>query len=509
MPKIFRFIVIAVFAAVLAAPLAGIAAASPSVIPIDILAVNDFHGALAAQDRNPGAAALAAYLEAQRAKNPAGTIILSAGDMFQGTPDSNLLYGKTVMEFMNTVGFDAMALGNHEFDWGVNVLQERIRQAAFPLLAANIVDKATGRPAEFVRPYVILERRGVKIAVVGLITQDTAVTTNPKNVADFSFASPEETMKNLLPALKSQGVDIIVALCHLASYPGDEITGEAADVARVLHGAGVVVSGHSHERVAGKVAGVPVVQAYYNGRAAAAVRIAFDLGSREILGVTAAVADIPAGLAPDRRVAAIVARSRTELAPIMGLVLGHTAAGLAHDRYKLSPLGQFAADAMRQAVQADIALQNGGGLRASLAAGPVTMGDLYAVMPFDNTLYTVEMTGAQVLAALEHGIDNPRFGSLQFSGLQVKYDPAGPPGRRVVAATLDDGEPLAADRVYTVATSDFLVAGGDDYVMVKEARRHTDTYRSLREVVAAAVRKAGTLRFTGDGRLAPADGPGR
>jgi 2',3'-cyclic-nucleotide 2'-phosphodiesterase/3'-nucleotidase len=156
---------------------------------------------------------------------------------------------------------------------------------------------------------------------------------------------------------------------------------------------------------------------------------------------------------------------------------------------------------MRAAAQTDIAFCNGGGLRTGLAAGAITLGDLYAVMPFDNNLFVASMTGAQVLAALEHGIANEKFGMLQFSGLRVEYDHHAPAGRRVVAVTLDDGSPLEPERVYSVAVSDFLVAGGDEYDMIKAAERHTDTFRQLRDVLAEAVRKAGVIRFRSDDRL--------
>ncbi|MDT8901913.1 bifunctional metallophosphatase/5'-nucleotidase [Anaeroselena agilis] len=486
----------------LALPVSAAAAASrPGVVRIDILAVNDFHGALSAAGKNPGAAALAAYLKAERDKNPAGTLILSAGDMFQGTPDSNLLLGKTVVEFMNAAGFDAMTIGNHEFDWGLDVLRQRMAQAAFPVVSANIVDRSTGRRAGLVPPYVILERAGVKIAVVGFTTPDTAVTTNPRIVKNYLFADPATTVKALVPELKARGADIVVALGHLASYPGEQPGGEAADLAAAAGGdLAAVISGHSHLRVAGKVAGVPVVQACYNGRAVAAVRIAYSAAGREVLGTAVEVKDIPPGLAPDKRVAAIVAATQSEVAPVKGIVLGEAATALPHDRYRLSPLGQWATDALRQAAGADIAFFNGGGLRAGLAAGPVTLGDLYAAMPFDGCLEVAEMTGAQVLAALEYGIANPRFGALQFSGLEVEYRAAAPAGQRV-AATLADGRALEADKTYRVAVNDFLAAGGDGYEMIKAAAHQTNTFLQLRDVLAAAVRKAGIIRFLGDTRL--------
>jgi 2',3'-cyclic-nucleotide 2'-phosphodiesterase/3'-nucleotidase len=498
-----RFRILAAVAAILllAALLAGAAwGPQPGIVRLDILAVNDFHGALAADDRNPGAAALAAYLKAERAKNPAGTILLSAGDMFQGSPDSNLLYGKTVVAFMNEVGFDAMVLGNHEFDWGLAVLRDRMAQAAFPMLAANIMDKNSGRRADLVRPYIILERQGIKIAVVGFTTPDTAVTTNPKHVEEFLFADPAAALQALLPELKARGVAVIVALGHLASYPGEEPSGEAADLART-GAVAAVVSGHSHLKVAGRAAGVPVVQAYYNGRSVAAVHLAVNAASGEILGATAEVRDVPAGLVPDPATAAIVAAAQGEIAPVKGLVLGRTADALEHDRYRLSPLGQWATDAMRAAAQTDIAFCNGGGLRTGLAAGIITLGDLYAVMPFDNSLYVAAMTGEQVLAALEHGIANEKFGTLQFSGLRVEYNRHAPAGKRIVSVALADGSPLAPERTYTVAVSDFLVAGGDEYDMVKAAAVHTDTFKQLRDVLAEAVRKAGVIRFRSDDRL--------
>jgi len=482
----------------------GAAAAAPAsagVIRLDILTVNDFHGALAADGRNPGAAVLAGYLAAEKAKNPAGTLILSAGDMFQGSPDSNLLYGKTAVGFMNAAGFDAMALGNHEFDWGLPVLKQRMAQATFPLLAANIIDRATGRPADFVKPYIIIEKQGIKIAVVGLTTPDTAVTTNPKNVAGLTFADPSGALSALMPELKARGAEIIIALGHLASYPGAEPGGEAAALADVP-GLAAIVSGHSHEKVAGRAGGIPIVQAAYSGRAVGKIALAYSKDSRRLLGATATVVDITGDSAPpDARVAALVAASRVEIAPVKNLVLGRAATALPHDRYQLSPLGQWAADALRTAAGADIAFQNGGGLRTGLAAGTITLGDLYAVMPFDNTLYTVEMTGGEIAAALEYGIANPKFGMLQFSGLRVAYDPAAPAGRRLVSVTLADGSQLAADRTYAVAVNDFLVAGGDGFTMIKAARRHTDTYRPLREVLAEAVQKAGIIRFAGDDRL--------
>lgn len=479
--------------------------AASNIICIDLLTVNDFHGAITSVDKNPGAAVMAGYLKAQAAKNPAATLIVSAGDMFQGTPDSNLLYGKTVMQLLNIIGFDAMALGNHEFDWGLAVLKERTAEASFPLLAANILDKDTLQPVDFVKRYVIIEKQGVKIGVIGIVTPETAVTTSPKIVSGFVFGDPAATLNSLIPEVRGKGADIIVVVTHLASYSGElagEVSGDAADLAGSVPGIDVIVSGHSHQKVAGKVNAVPIVQAGYSGRVVGKISLVYMKNSREIVASTVAVDDVTGReVAPDPLVSAIVARSQVEIAPVKSKIFGTTLHGLAHDRYELSPLGQWVADRMREAANADIALQNGGGLRTSILAGTITAGDLYAVIPFDNTLYRVEMTGAKILAALEFGIGNKTFGTVQFSGLKVKYDAAQPEGQRIMSVVLLDGSPLEKEKTYTVATNDFLVEGGDGFSMIKDAPRAVDLFMPLRDVIAEAVRKAGQVDHIIDDRL--------
>ena len=170
-------------------------AADSDQITLQILSVNDFHGALVGAGKNPGAAKLAQYIKEAKAKNPDGTLILSAGDLFQGSADSNLMYGKPVVDSMNEIGFDAMAIGNHEFDWGIDVLKARQAQSRFPYLAANIVDRATGQLVGFAKPYVIIERAGLKVGIIGIATPETAYTASPKVVSAFGIYSSGKSGK--------------------------------------------------------------------------------------------------------------------------------------------------------------------------------------------------------------------------------------------------------------------------------------------------------------------------
>ncbi|VBB07377.1 5'-nucleotidase signature 2 [Lucifera butyrica] len=483
------------------------AAGSADVVSFEVLTVNDFHGALPENGKNPGAAKLAQYLKETKAVNPAGTIIVSAGDMFQGTPDSNLLYGKTVVDVMNQIGFDAMTVGNHEFDWGVDILKKRINQSAFPYVAANIIDKKTGKPADFVKPYILLSRQGVKIAVIGLATPETAYKASPKYVAAYTFADPVQTVNQLLPELQRQGAEIILVVSHLASYMDrqtGEISGDAAVLARETRGLTAVISGHSHQTVYGKVNGVPVVQAYYNGRAVGKVEILYDKAAHKVVNTSVETVALPyPGLAADPAVARIVQKAQAEIGPVKNVVLGKTLTPLDHSREEpvVSPLGQWATDVLRTRAKADVAFQNGGGLRTGLPAGEITMGMIYEVMPFDNTIYTADMTGKQIKQVLEYGIMNTRVGMLQFSGVNVVYDPGRPAGDRVVSVTLPDGSPLGMNQVYRVATNDFMAAGGDGYIMFKEGKNLADTFLPVRDALVDAIKAARVIQFHSDGRL--------
>ncbi len=485
--------------------------AAEDAVELQILSVNDFHGALLENGKNPGAAKLTAFLQEARAKNPLGTLLLSGGDMFQGSVESNLLYGKSVVGFMNAVSFDAMALGNHEFDWGVAKLEERIAQSKFPYLGANVRLKQNGKAAPFVKEYIIVERKGLKIGLIGLATPQTAFMTNPKMIEAYEFADPLKTVERLMPQLKSEGAEIVIVVSHLGSYLEKDgaITNDAARLAQAEPGLGAIVSGHTHQTVYGKVGDVPVVQAYYFGRAVGEIDLAYDKKTKKIIKSEVKVNALqPAGLTPDAKVQEIVAQAVAEVAPIKQVVLGRTLRELHHDRSEqtVSLLGQWSCDVMLEAAAAQIAFQNGGGIRTSIPAGNINMGNLYEIMPFDNTLFTLEMSGAEVRRVLEYGIKNAKIGMLQYGGLKVKYDFSRPEGRRIVAVTTSDGQALADDKIYRVVTNDFMASGGDGYTMFKQGRNLKDSNLPLRDILVEKIRKLQVIDFAGDDRFEELNG---
>ncbi len=475
------------------------------IVHLQILTVNDFHGALAENGKNPGAAKLVEYLKEAKAQNPDGVLLVSAGDMFQGSPDSNLLYGKTVVSIMNYAKFDVMTLGNHEFDWGIGILKERISQANFPFVCANVIDNSTGALVDFIKPYTLLERGGVKIGVIGIATPETAYKTNPKVVANYTFKDPVKAVNDLVPKIKQQGAEIIVVLSHLPSWMDEKgnISGDAAALAMQARGINAIVSGHSHQTVFGTVNGIPVVQAYYNGRAVGEIDLFYNKSSHKVETSTVTVTALPfADLQGDPAVQGMLDQAQAEIAPVKNTVVGQTVNALSHDRNEPveTLLGQWVTDTMRQTADADIAFQNTGGLRTGIPAGTITMGNLYEVMPFDNTLFTVEMTGKQVMQVLEHGIMNREIGMIQYSGIKVSYSTTGPQGGQIIAVTMSDGTPLRLDKTYLVVTNDFMAAGGDGFTIFQAGKNLRDTNIPVRDILADTIRKQKIIDFVGDDR---------
>jgi len=504
-----RAIVIAVLFSALFTMGQGFAAEKVSneeLIQLQIVTVNDFHGALTENGKNIGAAKLVQYLTEERAKNPTGTLLLSAGDMFQGSLDSNLLYGKPVVDFMNYVKFDAMTLGNHEFDWGISVLKDRIAQSQFPYLCGNVVDKNTGKPVDFVKPYIIIERKGIKIAVIGIATPETAIKTNPKIIENYTFLDPARAVNALLPEVKQKGADIIILLTHLGSTMDGEgnITGDAALLARQVTGIDGIVSGHSHQIVYGQVNEIPILQAAYNGRAVGEIELLFNKQTHKVEKATPKVNLLPyPGLQADFRTQGIVSQTEKEIEPVKNIVVGKTISTLSHDRYELkeTKLGQWVTDTMRQATKADIAFQNTGGLRTGIPAGNITMGNLYEVIPFDNTLYTVEMSGKEIMEVLEYGIRNEKIGMLQYSGIKVSYQMVGQERGQIVSVRMTNGLPLDLNQNYKVVTNDFMAAGGDGYIFFKKGKNLYDTCITLRDIIADAIRSQKVIHFIEDNRF--------
>ncbi len=492
--KIFRNLIISLIISLLILSTTLLISAAEK--EIVVLSFNDFHGSLAPSGKNVGAAKLADALKSEKARNPEGTIIVSAGDNYQGSAMSNLLYGEPVSAVFKEIGVELSAVGNHEFDWGIDRITKWAEDGNLTFVCANIYDKRTNEPVAWAEPYVILEKAGVMVGFIGLATPETAYKTLKENVENYEFRDPVDSLAQWVPQVQAEGADLIIALTHLGSYQDKEgnITGEAVDLCQV-EGIDAVISAHTHASVSGLVNGIPVVQAYYNGRTIAKIVFTLDENNQLVKAEPSLdhLYERADTLKDDPNTLTLYQKYETELEPILGRVLGQTTVELDHDRYAgPSLLGEWVCEVMREKVGAQIAMTNGGGLRTSIPAGNITAGKLYEVMPFDNTLYVLKISGADVKANIEHGIMNDNVGWIQISGVRVTYDKKAEAGNRIISMVLADGRPVEMDEYYTVVTNDFMATGGDNYNF-SQAVETNNTFLPVRDALMEAVEKAGVI----------------
>ena len=447
-----------------------------------IFSTNDTHGRLlpAVQSWSEGrpvggSAALAAYVAQERAAQPdCPLFVVSGGDIMQGTPISNLTDGRSTIEAMNGIGYDAVSIGNHEFDWGVDILVERVDDADFAMLGANIYLKDTDRHPEWVEPWTIVERDGVRVGFIGMTTPSTPIVARPSLVADFDFRPIAEALDRYIPVVREAGVDFVVAVMHEGAFCEDDsgrpvCEGEALEaLAQTTARYDYAVTGHTHSRVETEVRGVPVIQSFANTTAYGLGRIDRsadgDVSARR-LGIRQAWAD---EIAPDPDVERLVGSYSAEISDIVDRIIVSLPEALPAPRDGDFPLGRIVADAQRRASGADVALMNNGGIRRSLPAGPITWADLFELQPFNNMLVRHTMPGALLLRALEHSVRDGDV-DLHASGITIRYDPDASYGERILEVTFDDGSSLRAEDRYEVTVNDFISGGGGGYTMFAEA----------------------------------------
>ncbi|ARC86242.1 LPXTG cell wall anchor domain protein [Clostridium argentinense CDC 2741] len=471
---------------------------------IDILSFNDFHGSLEENGKNVGAAKLAGAIDEARKANP-NSIVVCAGDAFQGSAMSNLTYGKPVTDVFNSIGIKYSALGNHEFDWGDEHLISWQQEGNFKFLASNVYDKRTGKPVEWAEPYAVQEIDGVKIGFVGLATPETAVKTKPENVKNYEFKDPSEAAQIWVDHLRNvEKADVIIALTHIGSIQNQDgtITGEAAELANNVKGLDGIISSHTHQKVSGKVNNVPIVQAMYNGRALGKLSIKVDKDNKlSSIEPSVDVLYERKDLKENEEVKALIGKYTEELKPILNEKVADLLVDLPHDRREgLSPLGELTAKYMTMSVDAQIGLMNGGGIRAPLSKGEINMGHMYTIMPFDNTLVTMDLKGSDIKKNLEHGIANETYGWVQFYGVRAYYDKEKPSGERINHMELLDGTPIEMDKYYKVVTNDFMAEGGDEFDF-SGGKNILDTGKPIRDGMVEIMKKEGKIDYTSQGLL--------
>ena len=438
-------------------PLSGFAVQGEP-IKLTIIHINDRHGRMGA-DR---------YIS-QLAKDTTGNVlILDAGDALHGQITANLTEGEAMVELMNEVGYSAMATGNHEYTYGVDRMLELAEQMDFPLLAANV--KKDGKTV--FQSYKVFDMDGLKVGVFGIATPETVAASDPRIMAGLVFEDPAQTAAAMVKALKAEGCDFIIALAHLGesqlSLPQNRSD------ALAIYGVDLVVDGHSHTKLEnGRTVGDTLIaQTGEYAQNIGVVEIIIDGG---VVTKTARLIEVSEELPADDGIAAKITELDKSVEAITSQVVGYTPVLLEGERAGVrtrdTNLANLITDSMRHASGADAAFINGGSIRASIPVGDITMGHVLATMPYSNLIVSMELSGAVIWEALEHGVSlypEPEGIFLQVSGLYVTFDPDEAVGVRIKSVTLPDGSALDMDKTYTVAMLEFLAVGGDGYVMFEK-----------------------------------------
>jgi 5'-nucleotidase/UDP-sugar diphosphatase len=482
---------------------------------VTILYTNDFHSAfdpipaywLPGTPKLGGAAHLATLIDQIRKREKA-VFLFDSGDMFTGML-SNLTKGEALMEMMTSMRYDAMAIGNHEFDYDSENFEKQMNRVPFPVLGANIFYKGTNH--RYSRPYTIIERDGVRLGVIGIIGQDARSVANQPGIVDLDFRDPIPSVRDAVKELKGQ-VDLIVVLAHQGQTGPMQTDAEAhPDLQRdfdediklsgEVPGIDVFVGGHAHRGIETPYVhpktGTIIVQTYGYGTRLGYLKL--RLRGRKLVSHQGELLKVWSDkLPPDPVVAAKFQAYKRQVAPVIGGVLGRSKVRLVRDYRAESLLGSFVADMMRGEGAADIGFQNAGGLRADLPEGAVTKGDVLDALPFLNTVIVCEMTGGQIREVLEQSF-SLRRGMMQVSGMRATYDMKRPEGKRLVEAQVA-GIPLDDNKIYRVATSSFIANGGDLYETFTKTKQE-DLGKPLSEVMMDYIRKQKMIEPPQTGRL--------
>lgn len=511
-------------------------------VQLEVLFTSDIHGGLGSSDAsflNPefppplgGGASAATYLrrvrEAARSSG-ARVLLFDSGDMFRGTPLGAADSGAAIIEWMNRMGYDAATFGNHDFDLGRDNAERLAGLARFPILVGNLADSATGRRVPWVRDHVTFEVGGVRIAVLGYITESTVQMAFARNIAGLTFRRVIDVLPDDVRRVRAGGADLVFVLLHhglpyrtemqdaydamLAREARGDLEHfgmDAMEIAHAVPGVDAIFGGHTHQGYGrpweDPVTHTLVFEPYANGSSLGHVTFTVDPKIRLITGYRthfdrgALLTLLEDEVWPDSAEARILGHQVAEAERGLAEVVGRSEAPLAGGPAESGLLGFVVADAYREELGADFAVQNTGGVRGRLGVGDITQRDLLEVSPFGNQMVLVRMRGGMLRAVLEDKLGG-RADGIFISGGRVRFDPSRPEGDRIVSIQVA-GAPLDTARIYRVAMTDYLSEGNSGMARLRaippedvQPAGFTD-----REVLARYIRRVGVLRITNDGR---------
>lgn len=465
--------------------------AAQQIVELTVFATTDEHGWLqpyTSAGQVLGGAANAMGWMSKDGLDTSKHLLVSSGDNWAGPAISSYFQGEPTVEAFNLMGYQASAIGNHEFDWGQDVLKKRLGEAQYKPLAANIRLASTGVAPDYVQRYVIVPVQGVNVGLIGVTTPMTVTATTPKNVANLVFDNIRDTLNTVIPEVRTAGAEVVIVLAH-------EEQGSMVFVADTMTAhADLILAGHGHN-LAHETAkdGTTVACAGANWMSYTVTKLTYDRSQARVTEATTEERTVAYSAAdlnpvtPDPAIASLVDGWQSQLDALLGETIGYTASGMAYPSWAM---GNWACDAWLAAVpDADVAVQNFGGLRQPVAQGSITKQTVFDVMPFENRLIQVQVTGAQLLenikmaatSSVEFGGGYPAVGGMRFTG-----------GGDSLAITLDGGVPLDLNKTYKVLINDYMYGGGNNYLFGTQDPNAVDLGMNYRDPVIAWTQQLGS-----------------
>ncbi len=479
------------------------AAFAGELVQVTLLQLNDVYQLTPVDKGKRGGFARVATLVKQiEEKNPHVVMVLG-GDTLSPSVASKIFQGKHMIEGWNALGLDYAVLGNHEFDFGPEVLKQRMGESKFTWLGANVLE--SGKPLGKMPPYVIREFDGVKVGFIGLLTPDTTELSDTG--PNVTIQDPVKTASRLVRTMKAQGVHVIVALTHL-SMPEDKKLAKKVPVDLIL-------GGHEHTLLHSHAGKTPILKMGSDARNLGKIVLNIDSDSQKLESIDWEVIPVTDVVADDPTMAAMVAKFEETLNTELGQSIGETKVELnalqVDNRSRETNLGNLVADAYRAGTDADVALVNGGSIRSNstYGPGPLTRRDVLSILPFENPVVTVALKGKVLKAALENGVsrlEGEEAGRFpHVSGMKFTYDPNQPVGSRIQEVWIGK-KPLEDERTYILSTSAYLLDGGDGYSVFKgqvETLINPQEAPKEADLVITAIQKAKTIAPKEEGRSRP------
>ncbi|MEF3279947.1 MAG: bifunctional metallophosphatase/5'-nucleotidase [Elusimicrobiota bacterium] len=448
-----------------------------------------------------GFAAMSSYIK--KDTNP--VILLDSGDMFQGTPEGNVTTGMASIEYMNMLGYSATVVGNHDYDFGEENLKNLIKSAKFPFLGSNVYYKEDIKPVEYLKPWIIINKNGKKIAILGIAGEHTKTSTLPINVKHLFFGSETKETEKYMNEISAEKPDAIIILAHIgidgtlsaklidiSTYTMTAEKHTTLGIARSAKNADVIIGGHNHT---GLLKGYRdpktntlICESYWGLTHITKVELDFDDKTGKLKSTSCELIPLWTDITgEDPKVLELTQKISSETAKKMDIIVGHAELPLTFESESLdNPIGNFLTDITLWKAEADMAFQNAGGVRNIIPQGDVKLRDLYQVMPFENTIVKIKMKGSDIYDLIKDNI-RPDRTAMYVSGIKVKYWIENDKVSKIEIEK--DGKPIELEKEYTVATNNYLSSGGSGGKVFSKIAGHQDTMILVRDAMIEWVRK--------------------